>query len=63
MVYIFINVNGLFFIVPSCMLGEPFPQPLKTIMLAVMHMNSFSHDGYVKDGEIQAQWPTQQLIY
>lgn len=27
------------------MLGEPLSQPLKTIMLAVMHMNSFSHDG------------------
>lgn len=45
MVYIFINVSGFYFIVLSCMLGEPFPRPLKPIMLAVMHMNSFSHDG------------------
>lgn len=33
---------------PSCMLGESFSLSLKTIMLAVMHMNSFSYDGCVE---------------
>lgn len=27
------------------MLVEPLPQPLKTITVAVMHINSFSYDG------------------
>lgn len=44
MVYIFINVSGFFLNVPRCMLVEPFSVPLKTIMLAVMHMNLFSRD-------------------